>query len=102
MHRKTIVDMALLGLGSPASILWPRQSPFYDSGQDETYTYNLGKARELLAVAGWDTSAAVRLTVSNIATPLHKAPEIIQEDLGKIRMRVIIQKIDNMAVTPRL
>jgi ABC-type transport system substrate-binding protein len=56
----------------------------------------------LLASAVWDTSATVSLTVSNIATPLHNAAEIIQEDLGKIGMRVIIQKIDSVAFTPRL
>jgi peptide/nickel transport system substrate-binding protein len=102
IDRQRIVDTALFGFGRPESILWPRQSPFYDSGLDATYTYNLGKARELLAAAGWDTSATVSLTVSNIAPPLHTAAEILQEDLSKIGVRVAIQKIDSASFTPRL
>jgi peptide/nickel transport system substrate-binding protein len=102
IDRQRIIDTALFGFGRPESILWPRQSPFYDSGQDATYTYNPGKARELLAAAGWDTSATVSLTVSNIAPPLHTAAEILQEDLNKIGVRVAIQKIDSASFTPRL
>jgi peptide/nickel transport system substrate-binding protein len=100
IDRQRIIDASLFGFGRAKSILWPRQSPFYNRGLDETYTYNLGKAHELLAAAGWDTSATVSLTVTNVS--LFGAAEILQEDLATIGMRVAIQKIDGVAFGARL
>ncbi len=102
LDRQRLVDTALFGFGRPASILWPRQSLAYDATQDQTYTYNLDKARQLLAAANWDPNTTISLTLSNAFPPTHSMAEIYQQDLARIGVKTAIQSLDTPAFLPRL
>ena len=66
INRPKIVETILVpGLDTPSSLPWPTSSPAYDAGQNATYTYDLDKAKSLLASAGvsggtFDLSYATR------------------------------------------
>jgi peptide/nickel transport system substrate-binding protein len=95
-------SVPLFGFGRPASILWPRQALAYDAAQDQTYTYNLDKARQLLAAANWDPNTTISLTLSNSFPQTHSMAEIYQQDLAKVGVKVAIQGLDAPAFVPRI
>jgi peptide/nickel transport system substrate-binding protein len=102
LDRQRLVDTALFGFGRPASILWPRQALAYDATQDQTYTYNLDRARQLLAAANWDPNTTINLMLNNAFPPTHSMGQIYQQDLAKIGIKVAIQTLEGAAFTPRL
>ncbi len=56
---KTIVETMLYGAGEPAdSVIPPNAIGFSD--QVVTYEYNIEKAKELMAEAGYETASPVR------------------------------------------
>lgn len=102
LDRKRMVESVLFGFGRPASILWPRHSPAYDKAQDETYSYDLQKARQLLQAAGWDPNTTVSYTLSNSYPPTHPMTEVYQQDLAGIGVKVAIQKFEHPVYLPKL
>jgi peptide/nickel transport system substrate-binding protein len=93
LDRSRIVDSVLFGFGRPASIVWPRQSLAYDTSQDQTYSHDLGKARQLLEAAGWDEATVVKLTVPSTVPQAQQMAEILQQDLTSIGLHTSIQKV---------
>ncbi len=102
VDRQRLVDAALYGFGRPAGILWPRQSPAYDAALDQTTTYDLTKARDLLTAAGWDPHATVSLTVDAAVAPTLAMAEIIQQDLASIGVNVAVQKLELAEFVPKI
>jgi peptide/nickel transport system substrate-binding protein len=93
LNRSRMVDTALLGFGRPASIPWPRQSLGYDSAQDQTYTFDLDKARQLLASAGWQSGTTVELSLVNTTAVTRAMAQIYQADLSSIGVNLSIQEL---------
>jgi peptide/nickel transport system substrate-binding protein len=102
LDRKRLIETGLFGFGRPASILWPTNSPAYDKAQDETYTYDLGKARALLQAAGYDTGQTVSYTLSNAYPPTSPMTELYQQDLAQAGIKVNIQKFEHPVYLPKL
>ncbi|MBV8718346.1 MAG: hypothetical protein JOZ65_25025, partial [Chloroflexi bacterium] len=92
INRQRMVDAALAGYGRPTSIIWPPQSRNYDAALDQSYTYDLDRARQLLTEASWDPTTRVALRV---ATELH-APlvmaQIYQSDLNAIGVNASLEQ----------
>ena len=97
-----MVDTALAGFGPPTSIVWPRHSPGYDAAQEQSYTFDLGKARQLLDAAGWDANTSVPLALTNLAALNVPMAEIYEADLATIGVKLEVQKLDNADFFSRL
>src|SRR5262249_55212666 len=91
LNRPRMVDVALFGFGRPASIPWPRQSLAYDAAQDQTYTFDLAKARQLLESAGWQNSTSVSLSLVNTPAVTRTMADIYQADLATIGVNLTLQ-----------
>jgi peptide/nickel transport system substrate-binding protein len=102
LDRQRMVDTALLGFGRAGSIAWPQQALAYDKAQDETYTYDPARARQLLHAAGWDPTTAIKLTISSAIPAEQAMASILQEDLAKIGMRVDLQRLEPSIISARL
>jgi peptide/nickel transport system substrate-binding protein len=102
LNRSRMVDTALLGFGRPASIPWPRQSLAYDAAQDQTYTFDLAKARQLLASAGWEPGTTVGLSLVNNTAVTRSMAEIYQADLATVGVNLSIQLLESADFLSRL
>jgi peptide/nickel transport system substrate-binding protein len=102
VDRQRLVDTALYGFGRPAAIFWPRQSIAYDVTLERTGTFDLAKARQLLTAAHWDTNATITLFVANASFPTQAMAEILQQDLARIGVQAVVQKVDAVEFLTRL
>jgi peptide/nickel transport system substrate-binding protein len=102
LNRERIVDTALSGFGRATSIAWPRHSPGYDAALDRAYTFDLGKARQLLDAANWDTTTTVPLVVSRLLGLNTQMAQIFQADLATIGVKLAVQEIDSGDLISRL
>jgi peptide/nickel transport system substrate-binding protein len=93
LNRPRMVDTALFGFGRPASIPWPQQSLAYDAAQDQTYTFDLAKARQLLESAGWQTGTSIPLSIVNTTAAARMMAEIFQADLATIGVNLTLQEL---------
>ena len=92
LNRQRIVDSALAGYGRAASTIWPPQALGHDAVQDQTYDYDLSRARQLLLAAGWNSNTTLPLRVtSNLPTDVAIA-EIYQADLAAVGVNAVIQR----------
>ena len=102
LNPERMVETALAGFGRPASIVWPRQSPAYDAAQDASYPFDLGKAGQLLAAAGWDPNAEVPLSLGSLLAFSVPMAQIYQADLATIGVKLSIHQLSNADFFSRL
>jgi peptide/nickel transport system substrate-binding protein len=102
LNRQRLVDTALYGFGRTASLPWPQPSPAYDATLDQTFTYDPGRARQMLEAISWDTSTVVPLVVPNAVRVSVQMAEMVQADLANIGVRVALQKLDEPEFLARL
>jgi peptide/nickel transport system substrate-binding protein len=94
LNRPRMVDTALFGFGRAASIPWPRQSLAYDAAQDQTYSFDLARASQLLQSAGWQAGTSVSLAIVNTTAVTRAMAQIYQADLATIGVNVALQELD--------
>ncbi|HHW41681.1 MAG TPA: nickel ABC transporter, nickel/metallophore periplasmic binding protein [Syntrophomonadaceae bacterium] len=110
INKKSMVDNLLGGVGKPAQGLFQFTVPYVTVRNNQGYTYNVNKARELLAEAGWkDTDGdgildkngkpfKVSLTFQNVEYPEWKPMcEAIQGDLAKVGIQVNLKMLERTA-----
>lgn len=97
LNRKRIADTVLLGLVGPECLPWPTNSPAYEAAKNNTYTFDLDKARALLSQAG----------VSNLTLDFVYAPtlpeygtiaQIYQADLAQIGVTLNVMSMEIAAL----
>jgi peptide/nickel transport system substrate-binding protein len=97
IDRKRITDTVLLGLVSPMDLPWPPASPAYEATKVNLYSFDLDKAKSLLADAG----------VSDLELDFVYAPtlpeygtiaQILQSDLTKIGVKVNVKNMEIAAL----
>jgi peptide/nickel transport system substrate-binding protein len=97
LDRKRIADTVLLGLVGPESLPWPTNSPAYEAAKNNTYMFDLNKAKSLLSQAG----------VSNLTLDFVYAPtlpeyatiaQIFQADLAQIGVTLNVTSMDIAAL----
>jgi peptide/nickel transport system substrate-binding protein len=97
LDRKRITDTVLLGLVGPEDLPWPTTSPAYEADKNARYTFDLDKAKALLAQAG----------VSNLSLDFVFAPtlpeyatiaQIYQSDLAKIGVTLNVKSMQIAAL----
>jgi peptide/nickel transport system substrate-binding protein len=94
MDRQRCVDSVLYGLGTPASVVWPKASPAWDAALD-TIDFDLDRAHQLLAEAGRDGGFDTSITASRTFTPdMFAFHLILQADLAKIAIKAKLNVVD--------
>jgi peptide/nickel transport system substrate-binding protein len=93
LDRKRFADTVLLGVGRPQSLPWPPSSPAYDVAKDAFFTFDLEKARSLLADAGV-AGLTFDILLNNSQDGLSLA-QIYQADLAKIGVTLNIKPLES-------
>src|SRR5579859_2301494 len=97
LDRKRIADTVLLGLVGPENLPWPANSPARASSRNNTYVFDLNKAKSLLGQAG----------VSNLTLDFVYAPtlpeyatiaQVYQADLAQIGVTLNVVSMDIAAL----
>src|SRR5579859_5331066 len=97
LDRKRIADTVLLGLVGPENLPWPTNSPAYEAAKNNTYVFDLNKAKSLLGQAG----------VSNLTLDFVYAPtlpeyatiaQVYQADLAQIGVTLNVVSMDIAAL----
>jgi peptide/nickel transport system substrate-binding protein len=102
INRQRIVDSVLSGFGRAASTPWPVGSPAYDAAADGTFTFDLARAQQLLATAGWVAEAPIPLFVSEALPATIQMAQVIQADLASIGVTFAIQTLSQADFVSRL
>jgi ABC-type transport system substrate-binding protein len=93
INRKRFTDNVMFGLGRPQALPWLPGAAAYDATLEQSYQFDLDKARSMLSDAG----------VSNLAMDLvlTSSPEgssiaqIYQSDLAQIGVKLNVQTLDS-------
>ncbi len=97
-NRQGMLDAALFGQGETAVLPWAKSSPAYDASYDETYAFDLDKAKELFEAGvaeGAGTSAIINVPSSR--PPMVLMAQILQSDLASIGFELEINSLDAAA-----
>lgn len=93
IDRHFIVENLLKGVGEVVDGPYPTINPFLNT-ELETYDYNPEKAKQLLAEAGWDASATLRLVVPTGNKNREQSADIIAQNLLDVGVKTKIEKYD--------
>ncbi len=97
-NREGMLLAALFGQGETSVLPWAKSSPAYDDSFNETYAFNLDKAKELLdagVAEGAPTSAIINVPSSR--PPMVLMAQILQSDLASIGFDLEINSLDAAA-----
>jgi ABC-type transport system substrate-binding protein len=92
--RVAINNALLNGLGEPAWSLFPSSSQYYDKSLTNIYAYNVPKAKQLLAQAGYPNGFSTTL----MAVPLQATQQlatVLQSEWAQIGVKVTIVPTTN-------
>jgi peptide/nickel transport system substrate-binding protein len=96
MNRQRFVDTVLLGLSRPATLPWIPTSPAYDPATANHFTFDLDKAKALLAQAGVGPFSMEYLISPNFPE-LSTFGQIYQADLATIGVTLTIKQTESAA-----
>jgi peptide/nickel transport system substrate-binding protein len=94
--RKRFTDQIFKGIVRPLSLPWDPNSPAYEASKETFYTFDLDKARSLLASAGV-TSAELDFLASPNTPEWDLISQIYQSDLATIGIKLNVVKLDQAA-----
>jgi peptide/nickel transport system substrate-binding protein len=93
LDRQRVVDTVYQGLSEPVDLPFAPTSPAYDAADDHFYTFDLDKARALLAGAGVG-SATIDFNYSSASAEAASTAQIYQADLAKIGVHLNLRPLD--------
>jgi peptide/nickel transport system substrate-binding protein len=96
MNRQRFVDSVLLGLSRPITLPWIPTSPAYDAQKANYFTFDLEKAKALLAQAGVGPFSMEYLISPNFPE-LSTFGQIYQADLATIGVTLTIKQTESAA-----
>ncbi|MFD0151819.1 ABC transporter substrate-binding protein [Streptomyces sp. NPDC055721] len=100
VDRERILKQVLGGYGLASATPWPKSSPAFTEAGRTHYTYDPGKARELLRSAG---HTRLDLPLLHVNLPGETAvAEAVQYDLRQIGVHVTLQPTDSAAAQKNL
>ena len=102
MNRQAIVDQALFGVGEATVIAFPEPSAAYFRELTEQYPFDLDRARELLAEAGYGDGFEMEILAPTSFPELVSMGQILAADLAQIGINATIAPIESAVWTPRL
>ena len=93
VDRKRICDVVFEGTAKPTSIPWVVGSEAYDEKKAATYTYDLDKAKSLLAAAGFGPMA-LSINASTASADQALLAQIFQASLAQLGITLQIRNLD--------
>ncbi len=94
IDRQRLCGTLLNGLSAPTYVMWPHNSPAYDPAQD-VGEFNLDKARQLLAAAGYGSGFETVIQSTSSQLPdFFRFNEVLQADLASIGIKATIQNLE--------
>jgi peptide/nickel transport system substrate-binding protein len=102
MDRATMVKSVLYGLSPVLYTPFPPFSPAYFPEYNHRFDYNLAKARQLLAKAGYPKGIEFTVPTPNNFPEMALFAQIMQADLAKIGSKMKIQPMDPASWYPIL
>jgi peptide/nickel transport system substrate-binding protein len=97
IDRKRFVDTVLIGNGEARDLPWAPQSPAYDASKNSTYTYDLDKAKSLLAQAG-NPSIDIDINYSGSDYEPGQLAQIMQDSFAGLGATVNARSMDTAAL----
>ncbi|MBO0883861.1 MAG: ABC transporter substrate-binding protein, partial [Mycobacterium sp.] len=96
INRARYVQTVLLGRGEPRSLPWTAASPAYDATRDQHYTFDLDKAKSLLAASGESPSSPIDFVFLTTEPPVGSGglAQILQSDLASIGVTLNLRNIE--------
>jgi len=95
VDKQGIIDLAFDGYGSPiGSSMYPAFGKYFDESLSDYYGYNVEKAKELLAEAGYADGFSMTITVPSNYQPHVDTAQVIAEQLKAINVTAEIQLVE--------
>jgi peptide/nickel transport system substrate-binding protein len=104
LDRDRIVDEVYRGAGRPVNLPWPEYSPAYDAEADQTYDYDLDRAKDLVAEVERDGGRTPTLPLTYPAeNPNYESvAQIVQADLAEIGIDVELDPVEQAQAVKQL
>jgi peptide/nickel transport system substrate-binding protein len=104
LDRESILEVGYAGLGVTTVLPWVPTSTAADPSYDETYAYNLDKARQLLDDSGLtqDELEDFEIHVGAASGPTFDISQIFQADLARLGINVELAVYEGQEATDRL
>src|SRR5579859_5257810 len=94
LNRQRFATAVMYGLVEPSYVMWPRTSPAWDASQD-IGEFNLDKARQLLAAAGYPNGLETKIQTTTGEYPeLFEFNQVFQSDLASINVNASIETLE--------
>jgi peptide/nickel transport system substrate-binding protein len=93
LDRQRIVDTVYKGLSEAVDLPFAPSSPAYDAADDHFYTFDLEKARSLVASSGV-TNPSFDFNYSSASAEAATTAQIYQSDLAKIGVNLNLKPLD--------
>ena len=95
IDKEAIIDLAFDGYGSPiGSSMYPAFGKYFDDSLADYYTRDIGKAKSLLAEAGYPDGFSMTITVPSNYQPHIDTAQVIVEQLKEINVTAEIQLVE--------
>jgi peptide/nickel transport system substrate-binding protein len=88
-----VADTVYQGLTDPVDLPFAPSSPAYDAADDHFYTFDLAKARSLLASSGV-SNASIDINYSSASREAAATAQIYQADLARIGITLNLKPLD--------
>jgi peptide/nickel transport system substrate-binding protein len=101
IDRQRFTDSIMQGFtGEPRDLPWGEQSPAWDAAKNTRYTFDLDKARALLAQSGVDDPRfELSYPLASFAAEYAALAQVLQQDLARIGVTVTLKPMDIAAFT---
>jgi peptide/nickel transport system substrate-binding protein len=90
MDRQGILRVGYAGLGEVVALPWAPASPAFDMSYNETYAYNIDKAKALLAASGLSAAdmSSWKLLVNGSDQPSVAISQVVQNSLAQAGVKI--------------
>jgi peptide/nickel transport system substrate-binding protein len=102
LDRQTIVRTVYAGLADVRVAPYPPNSIAYNPTLDKRYTFDLAKAKQMMAQAGFPKGVKFTIILTTAGPDYAQIAQIVKADLAKIGVDMTIELVDNARWTPRL
>jgi peptide/nickel transport system substrate-binding protein len=99
IDRQRFADSTMKGfVGEGKALMWPSTSPAYDASKNNHYTFDLDKAKSLLAQSGLsNVEFDIAWSLAGFQAEYAALAQIIQSDLAKIGIKTNLKPTDPAA-----
>ncbi len=88
MNRDAINQVLLNGAGQPMFTMWPEQSTYFTKSLENSFAYNVKKAKKLFQQAGWNSGDTLPIGYTLSSPQLKTFAEIFQSQMGDAGVKV--------------